>query len=171
MTRQAPHKESGFTLIELILVIVILGVLTVLAVPKFSDMSQNARIQTLKAIEGNIKASMAIIHTKALIQGLTIGAQVMTLDNGDTINLAHGYPVPADLRKVLEVSDSMPFVNSNHFPNYPVLVYYFSGNVNPKDNSPPFPLPNQGADCFVMYSVSDPSIAPYAGTRVITNGC
>jgi len=171
MTRKIPHKVNGFTLIELILVIVILGILTVLAVPRFSDIAKNAKIQSLNAIEGNIKASMSIIYSKALIQGLTKGAQVMSLDNGDTINLAHGYPVPADLRKVLEVSDSMPFVNSNYFLNYPVLVYYFSENQNPKDNSPPFPLPNQGTDCFVMYSVSDPSIAPYAGTRVITNGC
>lgn len=65
----------------------------------------------------------------------------------------------------------MQLVISNHFPNYPVAVYYFSGSQNPENNTPPFPLPNQGSDCFVMYSTSEPSITPYAGTRIMTNGC
>jgi len=164
-------KEQGFTLIELIIVIVILGGLAVTAAPKFSNLSTEARIATLESIEGDIKTTMSLVHTKALILGLTEGAQVMTLDNGDNINLAHGFPVPADLNKVLDISGPMLSVSSDYFPNYPVLVYYFTGNPNPKDNTPPFPLPNQGTDCFVMYSVSTPNITPYAGTRIMSNGC
>jgi len=164
-------KIQGFTLIELIIVIVILAVLAVTAVPKFIDLSADTRIATLESIEGNIKTTMSLVHTKALILGLTEGAQVLTLENGDIINLAHGYPVPADLETLLDISGPMLTVTSDHFPNYPVLVYYFAGNLNPEDNNPPFPLPNQGTDCFVMYSVSKPNITPYAGTRIMSNGC
>lgn len=164
-------KTQGFTLIELIIVIVILGVFAVTAAPKFIDFSSDARIATLESIEGNIKATMSLVHTKALVLGLTEGAQVLTLDNGEIINLIHGLPAPADLEKVLDISGPILTVTSDHFPNYPVLVYYFTGNLNPEDNSPPFPLPNQGTDCFVMYSVSKPNITPFAGTRIMSNGC
>jgi hypothetical protein len=114
---------------------------------------------------------MSLVHTKALILGLTEGAQVLTMDNGDIINLAHGYPIPVDLDKLLDVSGQMLTVNSDLFPNYPVLVYYFTGKLSPEGNRHPFPLPNQGTDCFVMYSVSKPNITPYAGTRIMSNGC
>lgn len=165
------YKVKGFTLVELISVIVILGVLTAFALPRFSNLSQNAKISTLQAIEGNIKATMGIVHAQALIQGLTQGAAVMTLDDGSTINLVHGYPIPEDLVKVLDVSAPITTVTSNLFANFPIIVYYFSGETNPQDNSPPFPLPNQGSDCFALYSVSNPGLAPFAGTRIITNGC
>ena len=94
-------------MIELIIVIVILAILAVIAAPKFLNLSQDAKIQLLRAIESNIKSTMAIVHAKAQVLGLTHGAQVMTLDNGDVINLSHGYPIPQDLDKVLDVSEQM----------------------------------------------------------------
>lgn len=164
-------KNRGFTFIELVTVIVVLAVISVIAIPKYIHYSTDAKIATLRSIEGSIKSMISIVHAKAMVSGLAHGAQRMTLDNGQVINLSNGYPLPEDVYKILSVSDTMVSVTSNYFTNYPVLVYYFSGAPNPANNIPPFPLPNQGKDCFVMYSTSTDNITPFAGTRIMNNNC
>lgn len=52
-------KNKGFTLIEMIVVIVILGVLAVTAAPKFMGLQSDARIATLQATKGAIESSFA----------------------------------------------------------------------------------------------------------------
>ncbi|WP_104046319.1 type II secretion system protein [Vibrio jasicida] len=61
--------SKGFTLIELVIVIVILGVLAVTAAPKFLNLQSDARISTLKGAEGAIRGANSIAYGKAAIQG------------------------------------------------------------------------------------------------------
>ena len=69
----APVK--GFTLIELVLVIVILGVLAAFALPRFADLSTDARIAALDSVEGTMKSTIGIVKVKARAQGLSpVGA-------------------------------------------------------------------------------------------------
>jgi len=51
-------KSKGFTLIELVVVIIILGILAVVALPKFLNISQDAHISTVKATGGAFKSSI-----------------------------------------------------------------------------------------------------------------
>ncbi|GAA6182828.1 MULTISPECIES: prepilin-type N-terminal cleavage/methylation domain-containing protein [Alteromonadaceae] len=64
-------KQRGFTLIELIIVIVILGILTVVAAPRFIDISSDAKISVLNGIAGNIRSTVSLVQHKARIKGLT----------------------------------------------------------------------------------------------------
>ncbi len=60
-------RQSGFTLIELILVIIMLGVLSVTALPRFVDLTGEANAAVLKSMAGTLKSTANIAHTKAII--------------------------------------------------------------------------------------------------------
>ena len=68
-TRFTGVISSGFTLIELIVVIVILGILAVSAAPKFMDLQGDARAATLKGMMGAVKSANSLILGKAVLHG------------------------------------------------------------------------------------------------------
>jgi MSHA pilin protein MshA len=60
------NKQAGFTLIELIMVIVILGVLSAFALPRFADLGGDAREASIKGLAGSLKAASNIAHAQLL---------------------------------------------------------------------------------------------------------
>lgn len=92
------QNQKGFTLIELIIVIVILGILAVTAAPKFFNLSSDARAATVKALAGEIKGAANIVYASAAVRGL----DAYNVDNTDAQNpvykevngvkIIYGYP-------------------------------------------------------------------------------
>ncbi|MBQ0726975.1 MAG: hypothetical protein KBT77_06460 [Thalassolituus oleivorans] len=64
-------KESGWTLIGVIITIAIIGILSAIALPRFANQSSNAKIATLQGIASAIKTTAAVMKSKALLAGLT----------------------------------------------------------------------------------------------------
>ncbi len=63
-------KASGFTLIELVVVIVILGVLAVTAAPRFLNLQTDAKNSALLGLKGALESAMAVSYGKLAIDGL-----------------------------------------------------------------------------------------------------
>lgn len=85
------RQQGGFTLIELIMVIVILGILAAFALPKFADFSGDARYSTIKGALGSVRSASAIVHSAALAKNLS-AASGDTVDlEGTDIDLIYGY--------------------------------------------------------------------------------
>ncbi len=62
-------EEKGFTLIELIIVIVILGVLASVAIPQFVGLTDDARLSAARGVGGSLNASAVVLHTDWLVNG------------------------------------------------------------------------------------------------------
>lgn len=92
MLRTIPY---GFTMIELIMVIIILGVLSAVAIPRFADFGSNARVAALQGVAANLRTAIKITQAQALIdEDVNVSAATDTVDlhGGVTINLVYGYP-------------------------------------------------------------------------------
>lgn len=93
-------KQNGFTLIELVVVIIILGILAVTAAPKFINLQADAKASTVSGLEAAVKGADTLVYSKSLIAGnekkdAAAGVEV-TVDSSGTkvlLNVGHIKPV------------------------------------------------------------------------------
>ncbi len=87
------RQQQGFTMIELIMVIVILGVLSAFALPRFADLGESARMAALQGLAGSMRSAVGITRAQVFASGVdaTAATGTTTLD-GQSIDLVYGYP-------------------------------------------------------------------------------
>ena len=91
------RDERGFTLIELIVIIIILGILSVVAVPKYLDLRADAEKGVAKGVTGALRGSVAILHARYLIGGsvYAIGDVVSSVETEDITLASAGTRITA----------------------------------------------------------------------------
>ncbi|MEC6832673.1 type II secretion system protein [Photobacterium toruni] len=124
-------KQQGFTLIELVVVIVILGILAVTAAPKFMNLQGDARTSTLEGLKGAMKGAAGIVYGKAAIKGVesVSSGQTVQGDNDEKIDLVYGYPaatsagIGAAIVGAGDNGDWTPVTNISPNPNNGTIYY------------------------------------------------
>jgi len=88
--------SRGFTLIELVVVIALLGILAAFAIPRFASLEREARVATSQGLAGSLRGSAAMAHSLFLAQGVN----PVNME-GNPINLTNGYPDASDVELTL----------------------------------------------------------------------
>ena len=86
------QKQLGFTIIELVVVIALLGLLAAVALPRFASMEANARTAAYNGVRGAFTTAVGLAHAKWLADGTGVAQTALQLE-GDTVSVnATGWP-------------------------------------------------------------------------------
>lgn len=95
------NKSSGFTLIELVVVITIIGILAGIALPKFAALQADARVAKMNAAMGSVKSAAAMAHATLLTRGhhasFTGTPSPPIIIEGTKVVFINGYPDAASI--------------------------------------------------------------------------
>jgi len=158
-------KQTGFTLIELIIVIVILGILAVTAAPKFLDLQGDANKATLDGIKGSMESAKSVVYGKALIAGVqnNVDYTLTNVEGSNSVIIDKGYPDEDWATTWTHLLDINAVISTADASNADFVVYKGDSSVagavvlqiTPKSTLtltagiPPVALPTA---CFASYS-------------------
>ncbi len=89
------RNQNGFTLIELVVVIVILGLLAAVAVPKFINITRQARVSSVNGAAGSIRSAVALARAQYLVNGDMTATTVTMSGEAVTVIAGAGNGQPA----------------------------------------------------------------------------
>ncbi|RTR40469.1 type II secretion system protein [Shewanella canadensis] len=173
-------KQNGFTLIELVVVIIILGILAVTAAPKFINLQSDARASTVSGLEAAIKGADSLVHSKSLIAGnettaaketdgptVKVGSGATTALNTVALNYGHATAVwTGSLANMLDINAAASGTTAEWLyvedGDTKSIYFYPQGQISPKADT--------AGTCYVQYVNALAAYGPITVNKVVT-GC
>ena len=147
-------NNKGFTLIELVVVIVMLGILAVTAAPKYINLQAEAKTATLHAIKGSLEGAAALVHSKSIVKGnqnepfaltnsVNIGDNLGFTADGELL-VVYGYPIGLidQFKRLLNIDSQYEFAQIG--TTFSTFVIYFKDDYEVAPTS-------TSEDCLVFY--------------------
>ncbi|WP_025819547.1 type II secretion system protein [Shewanella marina] len=133
--------QRGFTLIELVVVIIILGVLAVVAAPKFLNIKGDAQAAVLKGYAGAVKSMANLAHLKWQIDGQT-EANIVTED-GAVLGMRNGFPMVTGYNSGISVSSAVGITKDSS------LAYKWEGDTATCRGILWYPKDSDSSKCYL----------------------
>ncbi len=141
-------KQLGFTMIELVIVIVILGIVAAVAVPRFVGIAGDARVATVNALTGSLRSAAMLAKATSLSQSKTEAASISM--EGVTVTMSNFYPTADTAGIGAAMLEVRGFTQAS--------------GVFTKDGAA-----DGGSNCRVTYVAAAANAAP--GITPLTSGC
>ncbi|AMF95444.1 type II secretion system GspH family protein [Vibrio fluvialis] len=152
-------RQGGFTLIELVVVIVILGILAVTAAPRFLNLQDDARKAALQGLKGAMDGAAGIVYGKAAVTGVDTSSDSSVSAGGVTVATVYGYPAATSAG----IGAAVTGLSTDWLLNGPAdnaIQYSFKGNTKWEKTT---------AGCNVTYNQATSSAE--ASTIIYSDGC